>query len=216
MTGKRFARLTVLKLLPKRARHRHWLCRCDCGEEIEVIGSNLRRGNTHSCGCWNREQRSRVHYKHGKSNARVHWIWATMIQRATNPNNHEFDRYGGRGIGVCDRWKTFGNFLADMGEPQPKQQIERIDNSKGYEPGNCKWASILEQARNKRNNKFVTYDGETLCVAEWAHRKGLKVPTLWLRLFRRGWPVEEALHRPVSAVANREVRRLSEGRSPII
>jgi hypothetical protein len=120
-----------------------------------------------------------------------------MIQRCTNPNSEKFPSYGGRGITVCDRWLKFENFLADMGEPPPGKQIERIDNSKGYEPGNCKWATRFEQARNKRNNRLVTYQGETFCVAEWAEKKGLKIPTLWTRLFKWNWEIERALNAPV-------------------
>ena len=104
---------------------------------------------------------------------------------------------GARGISVCERWHRFENFLADMGEPKPGQSLERIDNHGNYEPGNCKWATRSEQGRNKRNNRLVTYQGETLCVAEWAERRGLKYLTLYMRLFASGWDVERALNTPV-------------------
>ena len=192
MVGRRFGRLVVIG----KAGQGKWKCQCDCGNVSIVFGSNLRRGNTRSCGCLKRDTKSR--FRHGKSYEPVHWVWATMLQRCTNPKNGKFPRYGGRGITVCDRWLTFENFLTDMGEPPPGDfSIERKDNHKGYSPDNCKWATRKEQARNKRNNRFVTYKGETLCVAEWAERKGLKIPTLWTRLFKWNWEIGRALNTPV-------------------
>ena len=116
---------------------------------------------------------------------------------------------------VCERWRKFENFLADMGEPQPGESINRIDNSKGYEPGNCKWADLKEQGRNKRNNQLLTHDGETLSLSEWAERKGLQVTTLWRRLFVYRWQVERALTSPLIR-GRSPVARPSGDQSPLI
>lgn len=189
--GQRFGRLVVLGL----AEQGKWKCQCDCGNISIVFTGNLVKGNTRSCGCLRRKG-SRL--THGKSYAPVHWVWSGMIQRCTNSKNEKFVRYGGRGITVCDRWRKFENFLADMGEPPPGDlSIERKDNNKGYSPENCKWATRMEQGRNKHNNRFLTYEGKTLHISEWARRKGLKIPTLWRRLFVYGWDIGGALNTPV-------------------
>jgi hypothetical protein len=122
--------------------------------------------------------------------------WRNMRSRCENPNVPAYKNYGGRGITVCERWKTFENFLADMGERPEGMTIERIDNDRGYEPGNCRWATYNEQARNMRSNQRITLNGETKCLTEWAEQYGIKMPTLWARL-RMGWSVEEALTKPV-------------------
>lgn len=113
-----------------------------------------------------------------------------MVGRCRNPNDRW---YGARGIAVCERWLNPENFLADMGErPSLQHTIDRIDNTRGYEPGNCRWATKKEQSRNRASNHFLTIDGETLTVAEWAERYGLKYGTVQDRL-RRGWPPDRAV-----------------------
>ena len=117
-----------------------------------------------------------------------------MIQRCTNPKNDRFASYGGRGITVCERWRrSFDAFATDVGaRPSRQHTIDRIDNTKGYEPGNVRWATAIQQQRNMRSNVQVTFRGETLLLVEWAERLKIKYTTLSLRLFR-GWSVERAL-----------------------
>ena len=100
--------------------------------------------------------------------------WHNMIRRCTNPAVINFCRYGGRGIAVCDRWRSsFEAFYLDMGErPSPGHTLDRIDNDGDYEPANCRWATRREQSRNKRNNRWITVEGETLCLADWVARSG--------------------------------------------
>jgi hypothetical protein len=105
---------------------------------------------------------------HGKSYDRVHKIWDGMLQRCTNPKQKGFHRYGGRGITVCDRWRSFENFLADMGEPPQGTSLDRINNDGNYEPSNCRWATAEEQANNRRNNRILTMDGRSLTVSQWS------------------------------------------------
>jgi hypothetical protein len=166
----KFGRLTVLELHPKRRRygsnvHPLWRCVCDCGSGQLVLGESLRSGRTTSCGCWNRERVRGRFTKHGHAKpgnrTRAYQCWDGMRQRCSNPNCPAYPNYGGRGIRVCDDWEIFENFFADMGHPPRGRSLDRIDVNGNYEPSNCRWATILEQARNKRPTRRSSddYDG---------------------------------------------------------
>jgi hypothetical protein len=128
---------------------------------------------------------------------RAYSIWSSMRNRCANPKNRSWNRYGGRGIKVCQRWQTFANFLEDMGEPpSPKHQLERIDNAGNYEPGNCRWATPKEQANNRRSSNLLTYQGKTQTLAAWCEELGLKHSTVVMRLTRYHWSVTKALSTP--------------------
>lgn len=129
---------------------------------------------------------------HGKRHSRTYTIWCGIIARCLNPNNAAYANYGGRGITVCARWREFIGFYEDMGDPPPGRSIERINNDLGYEPGNCRWATRLEQNRNRRNLRLVTIGDETLCLSEWAERNGVRIGTISQRL-KNGWPPEVAV-----------------------
>lgn len=131
--------------------------------------------------------------KHGLSKTVGYRTWYAMLQRCQNPRNPVFRRYGGRGITVCDRWQSFENFYADMGSrPTPKHSIDRIDNNGNYEPGNCRWATPHEQARNRGDNYLIEWRGETRCLSDWCEVVGLTYSTVKGRL-DSGWSVERAL-----------------------
>lgn len=125
-----------------------------------------------------------------------------MVDRCTKPSCKTFHHYGGRGITVCDRWMQFANFLEDMGRCESDDlTIERIDNDKGYSPENCRWATMKEQARNRRNTLYIDFNGERKPLAEWCDIFGLNYKATWSRLYRKGWSVGRAFSSPANAEA---------------
>ncbi len=150
--GKRFSRLLITKVF-RDGKYWRCLCLCDCGAEKMQRLSHVMSGLSRSCGCLCRERTSEATRTHGLSHTSEFKIWAGMIKRCENPNDTTFKHYGGRGIRVCDRWRhSFVNFYEDMGKRPPKFSIDRIDVNGNYEPGNCRWASQLQQAHNTRLN----------------------------------------------------------------
>lgn len=179
IVGKRFGRLVVQSRGENdRTRAIRFNCICDCGSKKLIHKASLIRGATRSCGCIRKEMlavRSKTHghTANGKS-SKVYRIWAQMIQRCTTPTDKKFHAYGARGISVCDRWReSFQDFLADMGERPEGMSIDRIDNNGNYEPGNCRWATNMQQSRNTRQNKFIVVDGERMCLVDAAKAVGV-------------------------------------------
>jgi hypothetical protein len=150
LAGQRFGRLSVLRRVPCHGASR-WLVRCDCGTQKTVAGGSLRSGDTQSCGCLHRERCSVTHSTHGQSGSELHRIWKGMLARCTNPNVPRWNRYGGRGITVCERWRRdFTAFAVDMGpRPSRRHSIDRIDADGPYAPTNCRWATALQQRHNR-------------------------------------------------------------------
>lgn len=135
---------------------------------------------------------------HGESHgSRTYRIWTGMRSRCLNPTNHSYARYGGRGVTVCERWTSYEAFLADMGYAPEGHSIERVDNAGGYEPSNCRWIPMAEQARNKRNNVWITANGITRLLEDWSRETGIAVTTIWMRINARGWTPERAVLTPV-------------------
>jgi len=170
----------------------YWFLECKCGAEY-MRGMGLVHAKSLCITC----TKTKASTKHGGQGTPEYCSWDCMIQRCTNPNNISYKNYGGRGIVVCDRWRDFRNFYADMGNRPEGTTLERIDNNKNYEPDNCKWATQYEQGRNKRNNRIVEYNGKKYCLTDLANKFGLKFDTLSSRL-NLGWPIEKALHEPIN------------------
>ena len=196
LTGLRFSKLTVIEREGSKSGKPLWSCLCDCGNNITTLGESLRSGNTKSCGCLQKERASIRLLKHGLSKTRTYNIWNGILTRCKNPNHHSYERYGAAGITICDRWLSFDNFIADMGECPDKHSIDRIDNHKGYEPSNCRWVEQRIQNRNQRSNVLLTFNGKTMCQTDWATETGMKRETIARRM-KLGWTVEKVLTEPV-------------------
>lgn len=201
IAGQRFGRLVAIS--PERRENSivvYWQCRCDCGNTTSATLGNLKRGHVTSCGCYRRELTIKRDQTHGKSGTRVYECWLGMRRRCQDPSRPDWPNYGGRGITVCSEWGDFARFYADMGDPPKGHSLDRIDNDRGYSPDNCRWAPKVQQNRNTRSIRPITYAGETLTVGEWAERFGLPRRALYYRI-RNGWPLEKAFTTPVGVVA---------------
>lgn len=163
MTGKRFGRLVVIGQVPNPNRTTKevkflWKCLCDCGNETITRASNLRGGDTKSCGCILTEMRrssGRKKKKHGMAGSKMYLAWYQMLMRCRNKNSISYKNYGGRGIKVCERWQEFKNFYEDMGDRPEGMSLDRIDVNGDYEPSNCRWASKKEQYHNRQVDQSI-------------------------------------------------------------
>jgi hypothetical protein len=196
-TGQQFDRLTVIAR-GENSKHgkAQWLCKCVCGNSALVIGSALKSGNTQSCGCLQKE----IHTTHGMTKTATHNSYRAAKSRCENPKTGRYKWHGGRGIKFL--YASFEEFFEDMGVRPPGMTLERCDNDGHYEPGNCRWANLTEQANNKRSNTLITAFGRTRTMARWAREIGVSSKTLGWRL-RAGWMPEDALARPIDQSARR-------------
>lgn len=169
-----------------------WICKCDCGAVVSIRSDALTCGHSTSCGCYMKKNNGDRARTHGKSHYPEYRVWVGIIRRTLVPSEPNYDRYGGRGITVCDRWRdSFENFISDMGRrPDGRYSINRKDNDGSYSPENCEWTTAEIQAANTRSNRRVTFNGETLHMSEWARRLGLSCATLSYRV--KHWTVEQA------------------------
>lgn len=143
---------------------------------------------------------------HGKSRTPTYRIWKGMVSRCYTPSATGFENYGGRGIGVCERWRRFDLFVGDMGpRPSKKHSLDRIDSNGSYEPGNCRWVERMVQSTNKRNNVVLTAGGQSLCLSEWSRKSGVS-PAAIKRRLRNGWPVDRAVSEPADQGRKRFAR----------
>lgn len=166
---------------------------CDCGSTSECRADTWRRGKVHSCGCLKAMATRARMTSHGLADTPEYMVWKSMMRRC----GHE-PSYVARGTSVCARWReSVHSFIADMGpRPSPDHSIDRIDNEGHYEPGNCRWATRAEQARNTSQTRLITFAGETMCATDWGHRIGVPGVVIRGRL-RLGWPLERVFSQPV-------------------
>lgn len=189
-TGLRYGRLVALRHTKYDGRIR-WLCRCDCGNETWVVSDAL-CGKTQSCGCLQRERASAANSTHGYSRpgrvSPTYLAWLGAKGRCENPNDSHFALYGGRGIKMCAAWaNSFEEFLSHMGDrPGVGMSLDRIDVNGNYEPGNCRWATVQEQADNRRRTIWVEYQGRKLTLKGFAAARGVSYKALYNRVRYRG------------------------------
>lgn len=175
-------------VLTRGKRRGYWACRCECGTEKEVVAASLYTGKSQSCGCWKIES-ARNSHTHGQSCHLLYQRWRGMRRRCQKPKATNYGYYGGRGIGVCERWESFGNFLEDMGPSYPGRgwSIDRYPDKNGdYEPSNCRWATSKQQGSNARNNILIEWNGTVKTLAEWAVEFGVNYSKLWKAYRRHG------------------------------
>lgn len=195
LTGQKFGLLTVTRLATQNGWRRQWECLCECGCTTLANPSDLKRHDKRqkrSCGCLYAVAARNRKPKHGMYGTPTYICWKTMRARCNYSGDIGFANYGGRGITICERWNEFKNFLEDMGErPGKKMTVERKDTNGNYCKENCLWATYKTQERNRRNNRRITFNGQTKCLEEWANEIGVTHGTLSDRL-KRGWSLDEA------------------------
>ena len=200
LVGKKINRLTIVGVAGRsESRHIMLECRCDCGNTVFTRGVSLLSGRTRSCGCIRAEQAAKLNRRHGGGGTRLYRIWTNMRDRCNNANTPAYSDYGGRGICISDEWNDFEHFRAwalahGYGDTLT---IDRIDVNGNYCPENCRWVTQMDQCNNKRSNRLLTHNGETLTIAEWARRLNVNYFSLHDRITRLGWSAEKALTTPI-------------------
>lgn len=212
--GKKFGRLTVIGFehvpTSRGSTAWYWICRCDCGTIISAQPSRIRSGHTASCGCYKRDQtiayNQTAKKKHGGRKDRLYYIWRGMKSRCCCPTNKNYERWGGRGISVCDEWvddyAAFKAWALSNGYTD-SLSIDRIDVNGNYCPENCRWATQIEQQRNKSNSKAIEYNGKMWSVVDLSDEFGIEYGTLYSRIFKYGWDIDRALTEKVCSGPHR-------------
>lgn len=199
IAGKKFGRLTAIEPIGKtKNRATIWACRCDCGQSVSILRSNLLNGFSQSCGCLQKELLSKRIRTHGMTDTRLYYVWRQMKDRCYRPKNSHYYCYGAKNIAVCDEWrsdfKTFYDWAMSHGYEEGLT-LDRIDNDGNYCPENCRWVPYIKQMQNTSRNVYLTYDGRTLCVSEWSRIMNINKATLESRI-KKGWDLERALTTP--------------------
>ena len=212
MEGLTFGRLTVLECIGvNNKKGAIWLCSCDCGNTIHVYRDTLVQGYTKSCGCLvsavakvnGRKTKTHGHRRVDGKATPEYRAWRAMKGRCLNTAHKDYPKYGAAGITLCEEWHKFENFLADMGTRPAGTSIDRIDNTKGYSPDNCRWASPKQQSRNRKSNKLVVFNGNTMTLAEFTEVSGLPKHVAYDRVVKLNWPLDKAANTPVRCVRQR-------------
>ncbi len=198
LTGKRFGRLVVIERAETIHVSTRWKCKCDCGNECIVLAQNLKKGHTISCGCYREEVRPTLKVTHGYRHTRIYSVFSKMKDRCNNPNNPSYPRYGGRGITICNEWldnpETFFEWAYNNGYDESASYgqctIDRIDNSKGYFPENCRIVNEKIQSNNRRSNHLIEHNGEVKTLAEWRDFFGMTQSKAYYHLVQKGRSIQ--------------------------
>jgi transcription elongation factor Elf1 len=199
MTKTKYGQLTVQKQVGQdKHGNRLFVCKCTCGEARVVTANHLNTGRVTSCKSCGRTRSIKAQITHGMSKHPLYEVWSGMKDRCEYVHSFRYDRYGGRGIKVCPEWtNSFETFYKDMGERPVNTTLDRIDNNGDYCKANCRWVTRWQQNRNKSDNVFYVYKGESLVIADWATKVGIKKETLLVRIKICKWSIEKALTTPV-------------------
>lgn len=197
LTGLKFNFLTAVRFSQMRNSRAYWIWKCECWLELELSGAIVTRKAKPQKSCKKCYDKRRL--LHGMTNTKEFFAWRGILSRCNNKADEAYHNYGGRGITVCKRWLQFNNFFYDMGyAPSKKHSIDRVDNNKGYSKSNCRWATIQEQHRNKRTTRIIEYNGEKMCLKDWANKLGVNYYALMNRL-NRGMDVITAFTKPIKS-----------------
>lgn len=198
ISNQKFNFLTVLgfvNIIKSGKKNVLWLCACECGKKIKVTGYKLRNGHTKSCGCKKGLFTRNSKRTHGMSKTHFYKKWTSMRKRCNNPKSENYSRYGGKGVTYSESWEKFENFYKDMYKSYQKHiqlygkkqtTLDRIDNDKGYEKVNCRWATYEQQGNNTSRNKMLTYKGRTQSLSQWCKEYGYNYNTIRSRI-HSGW-----------------------------
>lgn len=204
LTGKKFGKLTVIKQNGYKGNKMAWLCKCDCGNFTTVSTDSLNSGQTQSCGCLRKERLLAALTTHGMAHTKIYKIWEAMKRRCDCPKVERYSQYGGRGITYTLKWKKFEPFYQWALSAGYKEglSIDRINVNGNYEPSNCRWIPLRDQAYNKTTSKLLTCRGITLTIAEWSQRTGIPYEAIYQRIVRLKWDTERALTEPAKVGRN--------------
>lgn len=196
LSGKTFERLIILRYATSDPKHLKVVCLCSCGRECEKLLSHVLRGATKSCGCL-KKSGINAYRTHGLTGTPEHRVWKGIRRRCNGQNRKDYERYGGKGITVCKRWSSFENFLSDMGKrPSNKHSIERRNNTKGYSPANCYWATDDEQRNNKRTSRIIKIGRRKQTLRQWCDEFDAPYARVHDRIDLLGWDPLRALQTP--------------------
>lgn len=183
--------------------HRYGIYQCSCGEIQRVLVYLVRSGKVRNCKSCSYKETGKRFTKHGLSTTDTYKIWSGVVARCTKKNNQSYPQYGGRGIGVCDRWLNFENFYADMGPRPAGLSLDRIDNNGGYKKSNCRWATRSQQQNNMSSNKRIEYNGMSKTYAEWQRVSGVDAWNIRYR-FKKGWSAKDSIFKKVRSRKDNE------------
>ncbi len=199
LTGKRFGRLTVIRKDGHLGEKTAWLCKCDCGNYKRISTDRLTTGKTQSCGCLRNEMVRKALTTHGMRHTKIYKIWEAMKRRCNSPKCDHYILYGGRGIRYIPEWDRFVPFYKWALSAGYKEglSIDRIDVNGNYEPENCRWIPLKQQAYNKTTSHYLTLNGKTMTVTEWSKSTGIPTYDIFQRISKLHWSVKRALTEPV-------------------